>query len=184
MKFIGLVLLGTMAACAATTPPKVQIQTDSFSLASFPGYRTFEFRLAETPPSPFQASSRSFEVERQMRSLVAAELVRKGYVEEQDSAKPDFVIRLASGYASEAYYAGVEAASEAPAAEAVEKGEIVIDAFDTSSAAQVWHGTAEAEVDPDRINSRLLEASVQRVLASFPARSLEDRPGVTARQPR
>jgi uncharacterized protein DUF4136 len=183
MRILELVLLGAMGACAATTQPSVQLQSESISGGSFPVYRTFGFRLAETPPAPFRVSSRSFEVESQMRSLVAAELVRKGYVEQPDSAKPDFVVRLASGYTSEVYYTG-EPGYDTLAPHAVEKGAIVIDAFDTSSAAQVWHGSAEAEVDPKRINSQLLEASVQRVLASFPTRRSEDRPGVTSGQPR
>ncbi|MGD0678277.1 MAG: DUF4136 domain-containing protein [Polyangiaceae bacterium] len=183
MRFLGFVLLSAMSACAATTPSRVQVQTESVSGGPFQAYRTFGFRLAERPPAPFQVSSRSFEVESRLRSLVAAELVRKGYVEQPDSTKPDFVVRLASGYASELYYTG-DPGYDALAANPVEKGAIVIDAFDTSSAAQVWHGTAEAEVDPKRINSRLLETSVQGVLASFPARSSEDRPGVTASQPR
>jgi hypothetical protein len=102
-----------------------------------------------------------------MRSLVVAELVRKGYAEQPGPANPDFVVTLASGYAEEPVYVGEEPSSEAVV------GAIVIDAFDVSSTAQVWHGTAEAEVDPEGINDQLLQAGVRRVLASFPARSPE-----------
>ena len=97
-----------------------------------------------------------------MRSLVAAELVRKGYTEQADPSHPDFVVTLASGYATEPVYVG-----QAPA-KTVEKGAIVIDAFDDSSAAQVWHGVGETVVDPQEINDQLLQTGVRNVLASFP----------------
>jgi len=176
MKSIGIILLGAMTACAATTSPTVRVQTESSAVASFAAYRTFGFRLAGTPPAPFQVSARSFEVERRMRSLVVAELVHKGYTEQPGPAHPDFVVALASGYATEPVYVGQEPA------ETVEKGAIVVDAFDASSSAHVWHSTAETEVDPKQINDQLLQVGVQRVLASFPARGSEGRPGVTSKQ--
>jgi len=177
MKPIGLVLLGAMAACAATSSPTVRVQTDSSGVASFAAYRTFAFGLAGTPPAPFQVSARSFEVERRMRSLVASELVRKGYTEQPGPAHPDLVVTFATGYATEDVYEGEE-----PLTETVEKGAIVIDAFDASSTAQVWHGVGETEVDRERINDHLLQTGVQSVLASFPARSSEGRLGVTSKQ--
>jgi hypothetical protein len=177
MKSIGLVLLGAMTACAATSSPNVRVQTDSSAVASFAPYRTFAFGLAGAPPAPFQVSARSFEVERRMRSLVAAELVRKGYTEQAGSAHPDLVVTLATGYATEDVYVGQE-----PSTETVEKGAIVIDAFDASSAAQVWHGVGETEVDREKINDQLLQTGVQSVLASFPARTSEGRPGVASKQ--
>jgi hypothetical protein len=178
MKSIGLLLLGAMAACAATSSPNVRVETDSSAVASFAAYRTFAFGLAGTPPPPFQVSGRSFEAERRMRSLVAAELVRKGYAEQAGPAHPDFVVTLASGYTDDPPFGG-----EAPLFEVAEKGTIVIDAFDTSRTGQVWHGTGEMEVDPKQINDQqLLQIGVERVLASFPARGSEDLPGVTSKQ--
>lgn len=176
MRSIGMLLLGAMTACAATSAPAMRVRTDSSAVASFATYRTFAFRLAGTPPAPFQVSARSFEVERRMRSLVVAELVRKGYAEQPGPANPDFVVTFASGYAEEPVYVG-----EQPSSEAV-VGAIVIDAFDASSAAQVWHGIAETEVDSERIDDQLLQTGVQRVLASFPARSPENPSGVTSKR--
>jgi hypothetical protein len=178
MKSIGLILLGALTACAATTSPTVRVQTDSSAVASFAAYRTFGFGLAEGPPAPFQVSARSFEVQRRMRSLVAAELVRKGYTEQPGPAHPDFVVTLASGYAEQPPVYG----GEAPLFETGKTGAIVINAFDASSAAQVWHGVGETEVDREKINDHLLQTGVQSVLASFPTRSSEGRPGVTSKQ--
>ena len=103
-----------------------------------------------------------------MRSLVAAELLRKGYTEQPHSAHPDFVVTFATGYSTETVYQGEETSTET-----VEKGAIVINAFDASSAAQVWHGVGETKVDREKINDQLLQTGVQSVLASFPARSSE-----------
>jgi hypothetical protein len=171
MKWIGLLLPAALAACVSTRSPTVLVHTDSSPVAPFATYRTFGFGLAGALPAPFQESARSFAVERRMRSLVVAELVRKGYAEEQAGpANPDFVVTVASGYAAEAFSMG-----EAPLFETAELGAIVIDVFDASSAAHVWHSTGEAEVDPRTINDQLLQASVHGVLASFPARVKRER---------
>jgi hypothetical protein len=175
MKSIGLVLLAAMAACAES--PTVVVHTDSSPVASFATYRTFGFGLAGPPPAPFRETARSFAVERRMRSLVVAELVRKGYTEQPGPANPDFVVTFASGYTTEDFSMG-----EAPLFETADIGAIVIDAFDASSAAHVWHGTGETEVSPAKINDQLLQAGVHRVLASFPVRGAEGRPGVTSKQ--
>ena len=177
IKSMALVLLGAMAACAATPSPVGHVQTDTSATGAFADFHTFAFRLASNPPSPFQVSARSFEVEKRMRPLVVAELASKGYVEQLGPTKPDFMISFASGYATEVPYQG-----QGPASTGVEKGSIVIDAFDAASESQVWHGTGEARVDPEKIDDQLLRTAVQRVLASFPSRTPEGNPGVTSAQ--
>jgi hypothetical protein len=169
MKTIGLAFLGAMAACVTTHLPNVLVQTQSSALSSFAPYHTFGFRIAGMPPAPFQVSARSFEVERRMRSLVVAQLVGKGYAEQQGSAHPDFVVSFSAGYADDPPPGG-----EPPMFEMPVKGAIVIDVFDASSDAHVWHATAEAEVEPTQLDDRLLRVAVQRALASFPARGPED----------
>jgi hypothetical protein len=74
------------------------VQTTSAEAAAFSRFRTFGFRLAEQPPSPYELSARSFEVERRVHDAVAAELVRKGYTE--TGADADLLIRISSGSAS------------------------------------------------------------------------------------
>lgn len=179
MKSTALLLFATLAACGSTMPPGWLVDTKSSAAASFAAYRTFGFTPAEAPPAPFQVSARSFEVERRMRAVISGELVRKGYAEQPGPGHPDFVVGFASGCAEERPFGG-----EAPLFEMPEKGAIVIDAFDAASAAQVWHGTGEAEVDPERIDDRLLQMSVQRVLASFPARSTNGLSRIASERPR
>jgi hypothetical protein len=171
MKSIGLVLLAAMAACAES--PTVLVHTDSSPVASFAPYRTFGFGLAGAPPAPLQESA----VQRRIRSLVVSELARKGYAEQPGPANPDFVVTFAAGYTAEALSIEAQPFEKAP-----EIGAIVIDAFDASSAAHVWHGTGETEVSPAKINDQPLQAGVHRVLASFPVRGAEGRPGVSSKQ--
>jgi hypothetical protein len=178
MKAIGILFVATLAACEATTASSgsqlssapSQIQAVSAQSAAFAAYKTFGFRLAETPPPPYQVSARSFDVERRVHDLVAAELTRRGYTE--SATNPDFVVRLSSGTAKEekAQPTTTSGANENET-QSVTAGAIVIDAFDRSTSQQVWHGTARAEIDPQRINEASIQAAVQQMMASFPARS-------------
>src|SRR5580704_8975225 len=136
MRAIGLVLLATVAACQATTASSSggpsNVKTESAGSAAFARYRTFGFRLAETPPAPYAVSPRSFEVERRVHDLIVSELVRKGYTEAATNG--DFVFRLSSGTAKadkvEPTTTGGGTENEP---QSVTSGEIVVDAFDGST---------------------------------------------------
>jgi|HubBroStandDraft_4_1064222.scaffolds.fasta_scaffold203513_3 hypothetical protein len=171
MKAMAIVLVTMMAGCAPTAPPgSLQVQSASAETASFTPFRTFGFRLAEVPPSPYQVSARSFEVERLAHDMVAAELVRKGYADA--GANADFLVRISSGAATR-YASTVMSGSDEDRLQSVTTGEIVVDAFDRSTARQVWHGTARAEIDPRRIDEPELQAAVHQLLAPFPARTVQ-----------
>jgi hypothetical protein len=107
-----------------------------------------------------------------MRPLIVAELSHKGYMEQASAVKPDFVVVFGSGYAKEPASSLALGGEGAATSTHVEKNELVIDAFDTSSDAQVWHGTAESDVSPQGIDDPQLQAGVQRLLAPFPMRSV------------
>jgi uncharacterized protein DUF4136 len=168
------VFLGATIACGA---PAARVQTaESAASAAFAKYHTFAFRPAEQPTAPFEVTARSFEVERRMRPLIVAELLRKGYTEQTGQDKPDFVLAFDSGYAKEVMgnleQAGVQAGGAGPAsAPPIVLGKLTVDAFDASTDGQVWHGTAEADVDPKRIDDHLLQVAVQKLLAPFPSRN-------------
>jgi hypothetical protein len=102
-----------------------------------------------------------------MHDLVLTELARKGYLEAGSSA--DFLVGLSSGTAKELKkQPATTYGANADDPPWITAGEIVVDAFDRSTGQQVWHGTAEAEVDPQEINGPQLEAAVQQMLAPFP----------------
>jgi hypothetical protein len=168
MKAIGIVLIAAMAACQPTISSRSsQVRATSAAVASFAPFRTFGFRLAEEPASPYQVSARSFEVERRVRELVADELVRKGYTQEGTNA--DFLVRISSGTAREdPPYPTTTSSSNENQPHSITTAEVVVDAFDRSTAQQVWHGTATAEIGPERINEPALQAALQQMLALFP----------------
>jgi hypothetical protein len=171
MKATALVIVTMMAGCAPTPPSSpVQVQSASAETASFTPFRTFGFRLAEVPPAPYQVSARSFEVERLAHDMVASELVRKGYTDGGTDA--DFLVRISSGAATQ-YTSSVMSGSDEDRLQSVTTGEVVVDAFDRSTAQQVWHGTARAEIDPQRVSERQLQDAVHQLLAAFPARSVQ-----------
>jgi hypothetical protein len=179
MKTTALFFVLALAACqrSASTPAPV-VQTVGAASLPFAQYRTFAFGLAERPPPPYAVSERSFEVERRAQTLIVGELTRKGYAS-SGQGKGDFLVRFSVGYAKADTPEGYEGPKQS-----AHLGELVIDAFDGSSSAQVWHGAAEAQIDPQKINDSLLQTAVQQVLAKFPARSVgTDGSGATEGQP-
>src|SRR5580704_5849248 len=170
MKSMGIAFAITVAACQATTSSgSSHIQAISAESATFAPYRTFGFRLAGAPPFPYEVSARSFEVERRVRDLVATTLAQKGYM--QAGPTPDFLVRLSSGTVKEDRPLTAAGGAYGSEKESVTSGEIVVDAFDGSTAQQVWHGTAQAEIDPARINELAIRSAVEQMLVRFPARS-------------
>jgi hypothetical protein len=99
--------------------------------------------------------------------MVAAELASKGYTDA--GANGDFVVRIASGTDTEYAETDVAAAHE----NETTTGALVVDAFDRSTGQQVWHGTATAEIDPQKINEPALRTAVHQLLAPFPARTVQ-----------
>jgi hypothetical protein len=83
-------------------------------------------------------------------------------------AHGDFVVRLSSGTASRP---APTMGGNSIAPDLVPTGTIVLDMFDGSTAQQVWHGTAEAQIDPAQISDPLLASAVQRLLRGFPTRA-------------
>jgi hypothetical protein len=175
MKAIAVVLAATLAACQATTssvPGKSYVQTTSAEAAAFAPFRTFGFRLAEKPPSPYELSARSFEVERRVHDMVAAELVGKGYTEA--GADADLLIRISSGSApGEKPEPITTSGGTENDPQTITVGEVVVDAFNRGTGQQVWHGVAQAEIDPKRINEPALQATVHRMLMPLPKRAVE-----------
>ena len=183
MKATVLFFAFALTACqpSASAPAPV-VQTVGAASAPFVQYHTFAFGLAERPPAPYALSARSFEVERRAQALIIAELTKRGYA--LSEGKGDFLVRFSVGYAKEAIPQPGATEGSAGPTQYANVGELVIDAFDASSSAQVWHGAAEAQIDPQKINDRLLQTAVQQLLARFPAQSVDTNgSGVTDRQP-
>jgi hypothetical protein len=175
-----LFVLGSVACEHSPGAAAPVVQTVGAVGAPFAQYRTFAFGLAEKPPAPYAISERGFEVERRAQPLIVAELTNKGYAV-SDDGKGDFLVRFSVGYAKIAIPQPGSTEGGLGSTEYQNVGEVVIDAFDGSSRTQVWHGSAEAQIDPKKINDRLLQTAVRQLLVRFPSRPES---GATDRQPR
>jgi len=175
-----LFVLGSVACEHSAGAPAPAVQTVGVASTPFAQYRTFAFGLAEGPPAPYAISERGFEVERRAQPLIAAELTSKGYAV-SDDGKGDFLVRFSVGYAKTVVPQPGSTEASAGPTEYQNVGELAIDAFDGSSRTQVWHGSAEAQIDPKKINERLLQTAVRQLLVKFPSRS---EGGANDRQPR
>jgi hypothetical protein len=172
MKLMTLALLSAMFSCQATTAaPRPQVYAIASPHAVFSRYSTFSLGLTNPPPAGYEASQRSLEVEHRMRGIVIGALEQRGYVE--DNAKPDFVVKFASGTKEVAGESG----GYVYASPSVQDS-ISIDVYDAASMTQVWHGAAFTDGDGSKIDDRLLRLSVQGVLSAFPARSTVTAPAV------
>jgi len=166
MKWMTLVLVSGMTACSATAekPPRATVSSVGSSRAALEKYGTFTFGAANPPAVGYDTTARSLEVQRRLTPLVRASLQERGYEQTTDSA--DLVIKISTGSGT---LAGDEASRGAPSGQSA-TGFIGIDAYDRLTGTDVWHGSAFAEVDPGRIDDRLLARGVEHMLADFPAR--------------
>jgi hypothetical protein len=183
-----LVALLIPAACAAQTTDvarpltmtatTVGSHTATNPAGAFEHYRTFSFGASEGPPSGYEWSARTGEIQRRLRSLIAAELTGRGYAEVAE--KGDILVMFGAGrrevstsplptsHATTAV--GPDWLPDDESADFVE-GALVVDAFDGSYGNKIWHGATQAHIEPSRIDIEQLRRSVQKLVTSFPAAS-------------
>jgi hypothetical protein len=164
MKWTVLALLGAVTSCTAAAVPSKAVATSVASPhAPLASYHTFSFGLADQPKPGYEVTARSLEVQRRLRPAVLEALQGRGYTE--DESKADFTVKLTAGTGEIA-----NPAAERAAATGLARGFIGIDIYDTPTGAEVWQGSAFAEVDPEKIDDSLLKMGVAHMLADFPAR--------------
>ena len=160
----GLALLGATFSCHAMASARPEIVRAVMSQdAPFARYHGFSFGLDEQPPVGYEITARSLDAERSARQTVVAELVRKGYV--QDDGKADFIVRLSSGTRVVSH-----SDMESHDAPSTEEANVTIDIYDTATGSQVWHGLAIADLDELQRSGSTVRGLVQGVFAQFPAR--------------
>lgn len=164
---LGLILLLAATACGTPSAATQGLQAQSAPVSRFADYKTFAFGLPSQPVPPFGPSGRSSEVEQRLRPLLAAELESKGYTETTRGDRANFVVVVAS---SDAKRDGV-AEGQAGATPLVVKGVVVVDAFNASNDARVWHQVTASEVDLQATDDARLQGIVRRMMLSFPDRS-------------
>ena len=163
MRCMILALLGALTACSAnSSEPPATASSIGLIHADFARYRTFTFGPANPPAAGYKVTHRSLEVLRHLAPIVQASLEKRGYAPSGEG-EGDLVVKISAG--SDAY-AGERTYSEDPPPTA--GGFIGIDAYDRVTGATIWHGIATAEVQPERIDDRLLARGVERMLGEFP----------------
>jgi Domain of unknown function (DUF4136) len=166
--FLILILAFGVASCTRT----VIVHSAASPSARFDAYRTFEFRMMESPPPSYGSSPRTVEACRRIEQEATELLQAKGYSAAGDG-KPDLVLWVAAGRReratySEAVHRGWFSEDEG---EDFTEGSFVIDAVDAATHDLVWHGSARTEVDANGINESLLRRAVTSVMVRFPSRT-------------
>jgi hypothetical protein len=161
---VGFAFLGVVA-CHAAAASGPEVATATAPNGDIPRHRTFSFDLTEAAPQGYEDSARTFEVERRMRGLIAAGLTQKGYVEDPDKA--EILIRFGVG---NAHVAAEDTGIGSQ--RAYDLGRLDIDAYDAATKVQLWRAVAVTEIDPKRIDDRIVAGAVQGALARFPARAI------------
>jgi hypothetical protein len=168
-----------LSACAAqatdaapvltTTSTTLNTHTATNPAASFEHYRTFYFGASEGPPTGYEWSPRSADVQRRLRGMIAAALTARGYTAVPE--KGDILIMFGSGRREVSQHdtsgVGTGWLPDDESQDFVE-GALVVDAFDGTVGNKIWHGATQAKIDPDRIDTEQLQRSVERLVAAFP----------------
>ncbi|HEY1954228.1 MAG TPA: DUF4136 domain-containing protein [Polyangiaceae bacterium] len=164
--FVATVLGLAAAHCSPT-----QAHGEFVPAAPYHELATFSFASNEGPPGGYRLSARSLVVE-EMKPLVAAELIRRGYVQAPDG-EGDVIVACGAGRRDATRHVRLSWRITSLTGEALEdqdfvEGGVVIDAFDKSGG-QIWHGAARTPIDPMKPSEARLRAAVAAALARFPA---------------
>lgn len=174
----GLALCATLLAACASTPPQPESMRDPG--ANWASYATYGWAPApgvDGNDQPLQL------LDGNIRSALAAELQRRGYVE---SANPDLRIayqttskdvvesnpvRVGVGFGSWGGNFGGSVNVGSPSVRNYREGTLVIHAIDAERNAEVWQGRVSGKVTKGSTEPAAVATAVQAAMRDFPARS-------------
>ena len=170
MTFAAAALLPALTSACQTQTPGLRVETVMSTEAPFSRYRSFSFGLADNPPTGFQVSSGSLDVENRLRPLVEGALARKGYAE--DRAEADFVVRLGAGTAevSDTDMQRCTVDDYDCVGQSMHGLAVAIDMYDTATGAHVWHGATNLALARSRFDDELLNNIVATAFVELPRR--------------
>jgi hypothetical protein len=149
----------------------INIHSATSPTASFDRYRTFAFETTDSAPNGYASSARTAEVRQRVIQQASELLEAIGYAPAVDG-KPDLVLRVEAGRREREVQHPVHVHPGWLVEDEEDdyvQGAFVIDAIDAATEELVWHGSARAEVDPNRIDAERLQRAVTSVMATFPA---------------
>jgi hypothetical protein len=174
-------MLGAGSLVGCTSSP-AQPQTMRDPQADFAKYRTFALDAAAAEGSGQAVSL----VEGYIRTAIAAEMTRKGYVQAEAGAAPDLRVDYEAAKADKVKtnpfrigvgvggYGGNTAGSVGVSSSGVKnvtEGTLVVHVIDPARNAEVWRGSAARELGKGNIEQATVQAVVTELLTDLPARS-------------
>jgi len=170
------ILAAALALAACTTPPQ-QPESMRDPQANFAAFRTYGWQQAATvdgkdPPLRL--------LDQNIRTAVAAEMQKRGYVE--SATDPD--LRIAYETASEQKVEsspvrvgvgmggmGGSVGVSSPSVRNYQQGTLVIHAIERARNAEVWQGRVSGKMSNGSIDAAAVQRAVATAMRDFPARS-------------
>lgn len=154
-------LLASAAASALALPAAARptITTDTAPGANFAGYKTFTWVNAQPPrgmnPIAFD----------RIRTTIENGLAAKGY---QKADPGDLSLILSVGAREKTQFESWGRFGLQTDVYQYTQGNLVLDAFDTSTRQAVWHGQASETINPEKPDYTKIDEGVAKLIARFP----------------
>jgi hypothetical protein len=179
VRFISCVAaLLVLGACSTLQPPRSESESDpSVNIAA---YRSYAWQA----PSPANAEAPLTLADTHIRTAIAAELGRRGYVQVADN--PDFRVgyetvayekvksnpfRIGIGMGSWGGNTGGSVGVGTSGVDSYEEGRLVIHVYDAKSNKEVWIGTTTGRLPDNGPNQKSIEKAVALTIQQFPTRT-------------
>jgi hypothetical protein len=181
-RFVALLLacgvLG-VGGCASPSPSQPESMRDP--QANFSSYRTYGFE-GETSIDGTDEPLKLLDAN--IRSAIASELRRRGYVEAAADATPDLRIvyetasadklennpvRVGVGVGSWGGSVGGSVNVASPSVRNYREGTLVVHAIDTARNAEVWQGRVSKKITKGSLEPAAIATAVSAAMADFPA---------------
>jgi hypothetical protein len=174
------VVLAALAwASSIGCDPELRIYTAAAPGISLARYSTFTFAeyKGEKPPGGFSLTSRSNLVHDRIECMVGEVLREHGY---EPAEGGDLVVSILVGVREARVNPPPLLPRPVPSKSTgwsmenettdIVEGALVIDVLDATTSEFLWHGTASAQIDPEKVDVARIRRAVSEVLARFPRR--------------
>lgn len=166
-----------VAGCA-TAPPEPESMRDA--QADFSAYRTFGWHA----PATGEGRPASI-VDGYIRTSIANEMARKGYVQAAEGTAPDLTIdyeaaagetykekpfRIGVGVGSYGASGGGSVGVGSSSMKKVKEGSLVVHVIDPARETEIWRGSIERELGKGGVQQSQVQAAVTELFEEFPAR--------------
>jgi hypothetical protein len=169
-----------LAGCASQPEPPQSMRDPQ---ANFSAYETFGW----TSGAPEGADAPLKLLDNNLRTAIAAELQRRGYVEAPAGATPDLKITYDAASSDKIKNnpvrvgigvggwgggnVGGSVGVSSPSVQSYKEGTLVVHAVDTARNAEVWQGRVSGKLTQGSLEPEAINRAVAAAMQDFPARS-------------